>query len=206
MREKFLTISSRFIISVFAFLISGVLAVYAFSEPTNTDYNQSIPSTLNNGSVTQHKLGNLILNSQNWFGEGLIVYDFNNPQDAKFGIGTENPSERLQVLGDVFVSGVINVLNSGGLDYGQDNQFLLRVRNNQMDWDFSSAWLSIPQIMTVDTNGNCTVAIADCPTDWTVPDSRIWNEYASSVVYLNNCPLTPGVYIGRQAKLCYRAY
>ena len=78
-------------------ILSGVLIAlqsFAFTEPTQAPPLGNVPAPLNVGSSGQSKAGGLILNTGGAT-NGLIV------DQGNVGIGTQNPAQKLDVIGYV---------------------------------------------------------------------------------------------------------
>jgi hypothetical protein len=96
-------------------LILGVLAmsflvgylVLAWTEPTTTPPGGNVPAPLNVGSVDQIKSGGLSVGAFiSRFGT-ILARDSGN-----VGIGTANPSQKLDISGNVYTTGNINAPNN----------------------------------------------------------------------------------------------
>ncbi len=85
---------------VIALLAITILDTYAWVEPDQLPPNGNIAAPLNTGSSAQSKIGGLILNIGNAL-YGLIVKNGNS------GFGTETPSERVDVNGNIKLNGKI---------------------------------------------------------------------------------------------------
>jgi len=70
------------------------LVIYAWTEPSQAPPQGNVPAPINVGSTTQYKSGGL--------GVGGVIHGFSDAYfDGNVGIGTTNPSYKLDVAGDV---------------------------------------------------------------------------------------------------------
>lgn len=182
--------SAKFLIFASLGLI-GALSVYAFNEPPSASLDLSVNVPLNVGAVAQAKLGGLALNSGKG-DTGLIVYDFINPGLEKLGIGLADPLEKLHLLGNWNIDGIIK---PDGL-IGRTDDVLTNVFGQQMEWG-NVAWLSIQRIDVV-LAGSCVQIWPDCPEGWTNYGDQIFSDA---------CLLGDGVYTGWNAtRVCYQSF
>ena len=79
----------------------GLIFVKAWTEPTLAPPDGNLGAPINTSSNGQAKTGGLLLNSGGAV-NGLIV------QNGNVGIGTNNPTKKLDVLGDAGISGVLS--------------------------------------------------------------------------------------------------
>lgn len=133
-------------------LLLGVMRVQGFSEPTSSPPTQNFPATLNTGSLTQARLGFLGVN-QAGAPIGLVVSG--DPSKGKVGIGTLDPAQKLEVIGNIFLTGLLKPYGRPG----QNDQILTRTSGQvRMDWTDRYAWLAL----TSNVNAPPTCASA-CP-------------------------------------------
>ncbi len=180
------------ILILVSLFFATALVAYAFSEPQSTSLNLSITGALNVGVATESKIGGLGINSGKGF-DGLIIYDFNSPGSEKFGIGTNNPLEKLHLIGNWNTTGIIK---PSGLTGNTDDQ-LINVNGQQMKWG-NVAWLNIQRIDIIQS-GVCTQVWPDCPAGWT----KYSDEISDS-----SCPAYgDGTYSGYGAvRICYQNF
>lgn len=89
-----------------AFLFA--LQLFAFTEPSSSPPGSNVSAPLNVGSAGQSKAGGLILNTGG-AAYGLII------QSGFVGIGTVNPTQALDVMGNVKFSGALMPNANAGL-------------------------------------------------------------------------------------------
>jgi hypothetical protein len=125
--------------SFFIIFLGSTLWAYSFSEPNQMPplSNKVSPLTTGNtGQTPQVKLGNLGLNLGR-AGTGLIVRGGANM--GRVGIGTVNPQEKLALVGNFFISGLIKPNNIAGAA----GQVLTLGLPGTMKWDATYEWLSL---------------------------------------------------------------
>src|SRR3989338_6585981 len=91
------TLASRFLFLISLLIIADF--VLGFSEPSSPPPGSNTPAPLHVGAAGQTKTGGLILNTGG-ASYGLIV------DKGNVGIGTVNPSAKLEVSGDVKATGI----------------------------------------------------------------------------------------------------
>ncbi len=103
-------ISSKIVALTFSILAVSFLAAFyvvAWQEPSQTPPGGNVDTPLNTGSIGQSKAGGLILNTGN-AANGLIV------ATGSVGIGTNNPSQKLDVNGNIHAAGDVCIDAAGG--------------------------------------------------------------------------------------------
>lgn len=123
-------------------LFLGTLIVYGGWLDPMTPTNQNVQPTLDVGPGGQSKSGGLILNSSSSASAnyGLIIYD--NPSNpvgtGRVGIGNNVPRAKLDIIGNLGVSGLIKPNGSAG-QIGD----LLESSGFGMRWAGRTAWATL---------------------------------------------------------------
>ncbi len=193
--NKSTLIASAALVALFALV--GI-AYGGWFTPGSNPPSGDVAESINVGSDPQQKLGGLKLNTSKLVQFGLVVYGTpgdENPFTAtgRVGIGINNPEERLDVVGNI---GLTGILRPNGAD-GKPNQILTKISQSQIGWTNRLAWMTIPRLDLNNGNG-CVTVFPACPT---TPSS--WTEY-EVIGGAVNCSQADGTWsYGAQTRVCY---
>lgn len=158
------------------------------------------------GVSGQTKLGALILNTGLSAPSGLTVYGNAIPAGCAtgsgagcVGIGTTNPSEKLDVVGNINLSGIAGNPTVRGLikpngDQGLVWQNLIATGPNGMSWEHDNAWMTIQRI-DINAGGTCTSFFPGCPAGWIEYGTHVFNA---------SCSQTPVWTYGNAIRVCFQ--
>jgi hypothetical protein len=124
----------------FAFSAAALVA-YAtdWSDPITTPPSQSIAAPLSPTNVGQVKFGGLQLNTELGDAIGLAILGGNGK--GFVGIGTTNPTEKLDVTGNILVAGYLNF--SGGPGDPYEEQIVGITPDGKTNWTDRYAWITL---------------------------------------------------------------
>src|SRR3989338_7944246 len=136
----------EFIIFALTTFFFGIIFAYAsWYRPTQAPPdNGQIGAPITRSRLGQIKQGGLLLNQRNTNSNGLIV--LGDRTHGLVGIGTTDPLEKLDVVGDFVINGL---LKPDGIS-GNEGDILVRIANNKMKWDRKYQWLRLSS----DTNSS----------------------------------------------------
>jgi len=186
------------------FIAAALVAFAGWSEPTKGVNDASLSASLNRGAIDQEKLGGLAINLNGASGEnlfGLVV--FGKPRTGFVGIGTANPAERLDIVGDLLIEGLIKPDGQPGSSV---NELLTISSPSKISWQPDTAWLAIPKINIHTSPGNCIPVFPAC--------SQIgsdWSQFGDPVGQFSGCgpppPLGgPPFTYGGELRICYKNF
>ena len=142
------------------------------APPTN-----NIEGPLHTGTLGQQKLGGLILNNQKTASWGLDVFGTSTQTGCQLGasegcvgIGTNNPHERLDIVGNFNIDGLIKPNDNAGA-FGQA---LTMTSGISMDWQDEFAWMNISRVDVTQPNGTCVSFFPQCPSGWSEYDDKVF--------------------------------
>lgn len=130
-------------------IFAGALIAHGGWLPPGGPTSPDVTQPLDIGSAGQSKSGGLILNSGGAAAYGLVVDgssagggQVGEPGGSQttglVGIGTNNPFERLDVVGDIQISGLIKPKGATG-----SNDQALSLDANGMQWKNRTAWTTL---------------------------------------------------------------
>jgi hypothetical protein len=186
-------------------LAATIVGYAAWAEPENSAVNPAgttVRAPLNTGNIHQKRDGGIEVAAGSP-PYGLIVHG--TPATGRVGIGTANPSEKLDVKGSVNLTGSIRTYldyESGGIDLGSTGELLSRSFytdtlgnvHHSMDWTPDLAWLTIQSIDV--TSGTCSRTFPACPPGW--------NEYETFTLH-PTCKVSGTPYYGGAVRTCVQA-
>ena len=167
------------------------------------------PPISNNGILTatttgQIKDGGLELNAVGLDAIGLYVYGGQgngcNPAPGKYGegcvgIGTNDPNEKLEIIGNLQLSGIIKPNGNAGAD---GHILTLLGPNGPMNWT-GDGWMTIERVDIKTPQGWCVPLFPACPSGWTQPDPDI-------VINASCNASSKGWSYGNAIRICHRPF
>lgn len=172
------------------FFASAIVVYASWADPTSLPNQTSVSGLINTSSVQNYKKGGLQVNaacappggcptSQTQPTQiGLIVDGNPSLGTGKVGIGTQTPSEQLEVVGNMIVNGYLYLQNGASSNFPDKNELLTWVepigQTPTVDWVSDLGWITIQRTDIYDVNAadpgksrGCLTVFPDCPQDWT---------------------------------------
>jgi len=206
-------INKKFIFfSLSAILLSVSLIVYAEWKEPNVNLPDEInsidlPAVLNVSSRNQAKLGGLEVNRN---GAELGIHITGQTNSGFFGIGTNTPAEKVDVIGNIGFTDFVFVNNNKGKvaerKGNKSGEILTRIdvigNEPQMDWKPRKAWMTVHRVDIVAKDKPCIKIFPKCPDRWTESEVITVSEECLKYTTKQGPPLL----YGGKLRICYKDF